>query len=63
MKKVEFKSKAYAKKIMGLCYSDILSVREGAKLLDMNRETFRAKYKVYKAEQEKEIVDLSKEEF
>ena len=61
MKKVEFKSKAYAKKIMGLCYSDILSIREGAKLLGMNRETFRAKYQVYKAEQKQEIIDCSEE--
>lgn len=61
MKKIEYKSKVYTKRIMGLCYSDVLSIREGAKLLGMNRETFRTRYKAYEAEQEQEIIDCSEE--
>lgn len=57
-KKVEFKRKTYANKIMGLCYADILNIREGATLLGMNKETFRRRYKEFKAEKEKEIIDL-----
>lgn len=48
MRRTVIKSKAKDSRIFNLVYNDILSQREGAKLLDVNRETFRKLYNEYK---------------
>lgn len=48
MRRTIIKSKAKDKRIFNLVYKGLLSQREGAKLLDVNRETFRKLYNTYK---------------
>lgn len=50
MKRKSYKIGVRDERILNLVYSETISQREGAKLLDMNRESFRRLYNRFKEE-------------